>query len=87
MDLEFVDIDSQNLIHADGMEKYSVKELLCISDEEGSEASVSNKTQKRFGQVATDSEQNRRKVERMPENIRRSTKWAVKVWQKWGEFR
>ena len=25
MDLEFVDIDTQDLIHADGIEKYSVK--------------------------------------------------------------
>ena len=45
-----------------------LKELLCISDEKGSEASVSKKTQNRFGQVATDSELNRRKVERIPGN-------------------
>ena len=48
---------------------------------------MSNKTRNRFGQVATESELNRRKVERIPENTRRSTKWAVKVWQKWAEFR
>jgi hypothetical protein len=51
--LEFVDIDTQDRIHADGIEKYSVKELLCTSDEEGPEASVSNKTRNRFEQVAT----------------------------------
>ena len=53
MDLEFVDIDTQDRIHVDGIEKYSVKELLCTSDEEGPEASVSNKTRNRFEQVAT----------------------------------
>ena len=52
-------MDTQDLIHADGIEKYSVKELLCISDK--AEAHVSNKTQKRLGQVATDGELNRRK--------------------------
>ncbi|CAB3996394.1 Hypothetical predicted protein [Paramuricea clavata] len=79
MDIEFVDIDTKDLIHADGVEKYSVVELLCISDEEGPEASVSNKTRNRFEQATTDSELNRRKVERIPENTRRSTKWAVNV--------
>ena len=48
----------QDRIHADGVEKYSVKELLCISDEEGPKASVRNKTRNRFGHVATDSELN-----------------------------
>jgi hypothetical protein len=69
----------QDRIHADGVEKYSVKELLCISDEEGPEASVRNKTRNRFGHVATDSELNRRKIERIPENTRLSTMWVVKV--------
>ena len=68
MDLEFPHIDTQDLIHADGIEKYSVEEILCMSDEEASENSVSNKTRNRFGQVATDSELNRGKVERIPGN-------------------
>lgn len=85
MDLEFEDIDTQDLIDAVDIEKYSVRELLCISDAEGPESSVVNEKPNRFGQVVTESELNKRKIERIPGNTRR--RWVVNVWQKWVEFR
>ena len=67
--------------------KYCVKEVLCISDAESQEAAIVMKYLKRFDQEVTDRELARRKIERIPENTRRSTKWGVKVWLKWVEFR
>ena len=41
--LDFVDINTQDLIHVDGTEKYSVKtEVLCINDQDCPEAGMSN---------------------------------------------
>ena len=56
MNMEFNEISTQDLVHANGLEIYFVAELLCMSVEESNNDSLSNKRRRKFDEVAVESD-------------------------------
>ena len=73
---DLVEIQTQDLEEVDGL---SIDNLVSIYDEGVAEWEMSQ----RFQKVVSESELKRMNSERVPDNTRRSTKWAVKVWSNW----
>ena len=73
------EIDTQDLVIAEDVDGLPIKKLMSIYDEGAAEWEMSQ----RFQKVVSESELKRMNIECIPDNTRRSTKWAVKVWKSW----